>query len=78
MLARIVGKNNVVARVSVNLNTKSSTLLDEKFDPEGQVPVPKPPTRIRLQPLKLSLRTKVLVWRLMYLMSVRMQLLKNP
>ena len=38
MLARIVGKNNVVARVSVNLNTKSSTLLDEKFDPEGQVP----------------------------------------
>jgi flagellar M-ring protein FliF len=38
MLARIVGKNNVVARVSVNLNTKSSTLLDEKFDPDGQVP----------------------------------------
>jgi flagellar M-ring protein FliF len=38
MLARIVGKNNVVARVSVNLNTKSSTLLDEQFDPEGQVP----------------------------------------
>ena len=38
MLARIVGKNNVVARVSVHLNTKSSTLLDEKFDPEGQVP----------------------------------------
>lgn len=38
MLARIVGKNNVVARVSVNLNTTSSTLLDEKFDPEGQVP----------------------------------------
>ena len=38
MLARIVGKDQVVARVSVNLNTKSSTLLDEKFDPEGQVP----------------------------------------
>ena len=38
MLARIVGQNNVVARVSVNLNTKSSTLLDEQFDPEGQVP----------------------------------------
>ena len=38
MLARIVGHNNVVARVSVNLNTKSSTLLDEQFDPEGQVP----------------------------------------
>ena len=38
MLARIVGKENVVARVSVNLDTKSSTLLDEKFDPDGQVP----------------------------------------
>jgi flagellar M-ring protein FliF len=38
MLSRIVGKDNVVARVSVNLNTKSSTLLDEQFDPEGQVP----------------------------------------
>ncbi|MDG1138897.1 MAG: flagellar basal-body MS-ring/collar protein FliF [Opitutales bacterium] len=38
MLSRIVGKDKVVARVSVNLDTKSSTLLDEKFDPEGQVP----------------------------------------
>ena len=38
MLARIVGKDQVVARVSVNLDTKSSTLLDEKFDPDGQVP----------------------------------------
>ena len=38
MLARIVGKDNVVARVSVNLDTKSSTLLDEQFDPDGQVP----------------------------------------
>jgi flagellar M-ring protein FliF len=39
MLAHIVGgKDKVVARVSVNLDTKSSTLLDEKFDPEGQVP----------------------------------------
>ena len=38
MLARIVGKDKVVARVSVNLDTKSSTLLDEKFDPDGQVP----------------------------------------
>lgn len=28
----------MVARVSVNLNTKSSTLLDEQFDPDGQVP----------------------------------------
>ena len=38
MLARIVGQDKVVARVSVNLDTKSSTLLDEKFDPDGQVP----------------------------------------
>lgn len=38
MLARIVGKDKVVARVSVNLDTKSSTMLDEKFDPDGQVP----------------------------------------
>ena len=38
MLAKIVGREQVVARVSVNLDTKSSTLLDEKFDPDGQVP----------------------------------------
>jgi flagellar M-ring protein FliF len=38
MLAKIVGRDKVVARVSVNLDTKSSTLLDEKFDPDGQVP----------------------------------------
>ena len=38
MLARIVGKDKVVARVSVNLDTQSSTILDEKFDPDGQVP----------------------------------------
>jgi flagellar M-ring protein FliF len=38
MLAKIVGRDKVVARVSVNLDTKSSTLLDEKFDPDGSVP----------------------------------------
>ena len=38
MLAKIVGRDKVVARVSVNLDTKSSTLLDEQFDPDGQVP----------------------------------------
>ena len=27
-----------MARVSVNLDTRSSTLLDEKFDPDGSVP----------------------------------------
>ena len=38
MLAKIVGRDKVVAQVSVNLDTKSSTLLDEKFDPDGSVP----------------------------------------
>jgi flagellar M-ring protein FliF len=37
MLNKIV-EGGVVARVSVNLNTESLTSLDEKFDPEGQVP----------------------------------------
>ena len=37
MLAKIVGRDQVVA-VSVNLDTKSSTMLDEKFDPDGSVP----------------------------------------
>ncbi|MBO93377.1 MAG: flagellar M-ring protein FliF [Opitutales bacterium] len=38
MLTRIVGPQNVVARVSVNLEHSSKTHLHEKFDPEGQVP----------------------------------------
>ena len=38
MLAKTVGRENVIARVSVNLDTKSMTELDEKFDPDGQVP----------------------------------------
>ena len=37
MLSKVV-EGGVVARVSVNLNTESLTSLDEKFDPEGQVP----------------------------------------
>jgi len=37
MLSKIV-EGGVVARVSVNLSTESLTILDEKFDPEGQVP----------------------------------------
>ena len=52
MLARIVGQNNVVARVSVNLNTKSSTLLDEQFDPEGQVP--RSQLQIKIKQLRLN------------------------
>ena len=38
MLARTVGNGNVIARVSVNLNTKAETKLDEVFDPDGSVP----------------------------------------
>jgi flagellar M-ring protein FliF len=45
MLAPIVGgQDKVVARVSVNLDTKSSTMLDEKFDPDGQGGVPRTQT----------------------------------
>ena len=38
MLAKTVGRENVIARVSVNLDTKSMTELNEEFDPDGQVP----------------------------------------
>lgn len=38
MLAKTVGRENVIARVSVNLETISTTVLDEKFDPDGSVP----------------------------------------
>ena len=38
MLSRTVGTGNVIARVSVNLNTKAETKLDEVFDPDGSVP----------------------------------------
>ena len=38
MLSKIVGNNKVVAKVSVNLETKTSTELDERFDPDGSVP----------------------------------------
>ena len=44
MLAKIVGTNKVVAKVSVNLETKTSTELDEKFDPDGQGGVPRTQT----------------------------------
>jgi len=44
MLAKIVGTNKVVARVSVNLETKTSTELDEQFDPNGQGGVPRTQT----------------------------------
>ncbi|MFP6900716.1 MAG: flagellar basal-body MS-ring/collar protein FliF [Opitutales bacterium] len=39
MLSPVVGgMNNVVAKVAVKLKNKSETHLQEKFDPEGQVP----------------------------------------
>ena len=38
MLEKVVGQGNVIAKVSVNLDTKAETQLDEKFDPDGQVP----------------------------------------
>jgi flagellar M-ring protein FliF len=37
MLARVVGAENVVARISVELDTEASTKVEEIFDPEGQV-----------------------------------------
>jgi flagellar M-ring protein FliF len=37
MLASVVGPGNAVARVSVDIDTSSSTTVEEKFDPEGQV-----------------------------------------
>jgi len=37
MLARVVGQQNVVARVSVELDTEASTVTEERFDPAGQV-----------------------------------------
>jgi len=37
MLARVVGAQNVVARVSVELETQATTLTEDKYDPNGQV-----------------------------------------
>jgi len=37
MLTRVVGPGNVVARVSVDIETEASTLVEETFDPDGQV-----------------------------------------
>lgn len=37
MLATVVGPGNAVARVSVDVDTTSSTTVEEKFDPDGQV-----------------------------------------
>jgi flagellar M-ring protein FliF len=37
MLLPVVGPGNVVARVSVDLETEESTLVQETYDPEGQV-----------------------------------------
>jgi flagellar M-ring protein FliF len=37
MLAKIVGPQNVVARVSVDLDTQAMTTTEDKYDPNGQV-----------------------------------------
>ena len=38
MLAKVLGPGNAVVRVSATINTEASTMMQEKFDPEGQVP----------------------------------------
>lgn len=38
MLAKVLGAGNSVVRVSATINTDASTIAEEKFDPEGQVP----------------------------------------
>jgi flagellar M-ring protein FliF len=37
MLATVIGSGNAVVRVSADIETESTTLTAEKFDPEGQV-----------------------------------------
>lgn len=37
MLAAVIGPGNAVVRVSAEIDTEATTLLSEKYDPEGQV-----------------------------------------
>lgn len=37
MLVPVVGANNAIVRVSADIDTEASTMMQEKFDPEGQV-----------------------------------------
>jgi len=37
MLNRVIGAGQVVARVSIDLDTKAQTIVEERFDPESQV-----------------------------------------
>ena len=37
MLVPVVGANNAIVRVSAEIDTEATTLVQEKFDPEGQV-----------------------------------------
>ncbi|HEU5081178.1 MAG TPA: flagellar basal-body MS-ring/collar protein FliF [Opitutaceae bacterium] len=37
MLIPVVGANNAIVRVSAEIDTEATTLVQEKFDPEGQV-----------------------------------------
>ncbi|MFZ9964228.1 MAG: flagellar basal-body MS-ring/collar protein FliF [Terrimicrobiaceae bacterium] len=38
MLSKVLGPGNSVVRVSATINTEASTIAEEKFDPDGQVP----------------------------------------
>jgi flagellar M-ring protein FliF len=38
MLAKVLGPGNAVVRVSATINTDAATMIEERFDPEGQVP----------------------------------------
>src|SRR6185369_174866 len=37
MLAAVIGPGNAVVRVSAEIDTEATTVLEEKYDPEGQV-----------------------------------------
>jgi len=37
MLAAVIGPGNAVVRVSADIDTEATTVLEEKFDPDGQV-----------------------------------------
>jgi flagellar M-ring protein FliF len=37
MLVPVVGANNAIVRVSADIDTEASTVMQEKYDPEGQV-----------------------------------------
>src|SRR5580658_5430508 len=38
MLAQVIGPGNAVVRVSADIDSEATTVTDERYDPEGQVP----------------------------------------